>query len=318
MPFIPSTPIPWANLQAEDDPVRAAAEAEEHRVSGWLEAAWNSVARDAVPRIIQANTPERMAGAMRDRAKLVTRGLIDAGRRGQEAMAAQVGLVKKDFSVGFMFDRQSPAVQQQADLHAARFVREIGEDTRFTVNAVMRDAVARGLGPPETARTVRESIGLTISQANAVQNYRRMLTAGDPEAATRALHDPRYGLNVANLSPEQIDARVEAYRRRYVAYRATTIARTETLHASNAGAVGAIQTAVRSGALPGGTKKKWLIAKDERTCVKCSSIPRLQPNGVGVEQPFVWEEGSQSGEVYLPPEHPNCRCTLTFEIAKSL
>jgi hypothetical protein len=309
MPFVSSTPVPWAHLQADNDPVRAAAEAKDGVIANWLASAWNTLWSIDGP-----HTPQRMADEMMRRTQGITQVLNSARWLGQEAMSSQIGNIRKDFSVGFQFNRQSPAVQEQADLHAAQFVREIGGDTRTTLNSVMRDAVARGLGPPETARAMRESIGLTVSQANAVQNYRRLLTAGDPAAAARALHDQRYGLDVANLTPEQIDARVDAYRRRYVAYRATTIARTETLRASNSGAVSVIQSAVKSGALPRGTVKTWMVAKDERTCARCLSIPKIQPDGVPVDEPFAWHAGNQDGQIMLAPLHPDCRCTNSFRV----
>ena len=219
-------------------------------------------------------------------------------------------------------------LRDEADTFAARFVREIVEDTRATIAGVVQAGVSQGLPPWKVARAVRESIGLTIAQAAAVQNYRRFLEENDSEALERELRDRRFDPSVerhisglAQLTDDQIDERVEAYRRRYVGYRATTIARYETLAASNGGAVTAIRSSIATGLLPQSTRKGWLIAHDEMTCPRCRSIPQIQPDGVGVDDLFTWRyrtkhSGSREGQVQAAPLHPDCRCTVTFRIKR--
>lgn len=267
--------------------------------------------------IVAPDTLQRLSGLLQDEVRPVAQDLLLARNMGAAAMHRQIAAadIHKDFSLGFHFNRLAPAVQDQADQYAAQFVREIGEDTRSTLAATAQSGVTEGLGPEELAQRLRDSIGLTTAQARAVQNYRRLLVTGSPEALTRALRDRRYDVTasrLAQLTPNQIDARVDAYRRRYVMYRANTIARYETLYASNAGSISAVQSAIKTGALPASTVKTWKIAKDERTCERCRSIPEIQPRGVGLDQPFIWQTGKQAGEVYFAPLHPDCRCTHGF------
>ena len=76
--------------------------------------------------------------------------------------------------------------------------------------------------------------------------------------------------------------------------RAIKIARTETINASNQGA---LQAYDQSGVIE---KKEWYCAVDERTCEECSAIHR---EVVGLHDSF-------SGGVGAPPLHCNCRCTI--------
>ncbi|GAJ12411.1 unnamed protein product, partial [marine sediment metagenome] len=77
-------------------------------------------------------------------------------------------------------------------------------------------------------------------------------------------------------------------------YRAVRIARTETIAASNQGA---LQAYDQSGVVE---KKEWYCAIDERTCEECSA---MHGEVVKLHDNF-------SGGVDAPPLHPDCRCTI--------
>ncbi len=74
--------------------------------------------------------------------------------------------------------------------------------------------------------------------------------------------------------------------------RINTIARTETMRASN---YGRIRTWEKSGV----KYKEWLTAFDDRTCPICADLDGERRR---LEDLF-------SVGVYMPPAHPNCRCT---------
>jgi len=76
--------------------------------------------------------------------------------------------------------------------------------------------------------------------------------------------------------------------------RAKKIARTETIAASNQGA---LQAYDQSGVVE---KKEWYCAIDERTCEICSAMHK---EVVDLHKNF-------SGGVDAPPAHPNCRCVI--------
>lgn len=114
----------------------------------------------------------------------------------------------------------------------------------------------------------------------------------------------------------QIRERVERVYGDATGYRATRIARSEVLRATN---FATEQAYIQSGVVK---KKEWLTAKDERVCPWCGP---MDGKTIGVKEVF-FEEGdkikgkNENGktvtmtvgvdDVSHPPLHPNCRCTL--------
>ncbi|MDE2096227.1 MAG: hypothetical protein KGL39_03210 [Patescibacteria group bacterium] len=318
MPFVKNASYSFEHMQSAADPVRAVAEGSEHVVARQLLHAWTSLRFDPSRPVAE------LISALGAEVVPIERELVQAFTRGRVAMMRQISdsrVQKAIPQIGIGFDTLPPQTEEQAHATAAQLVREVSDDLRTTINGTVTDGLNEGLGPEEIAVNVRNGLGLTVSQSRAVASYRRALVARSNDALVRALRDRRFDPTVERaiasdtpLSPEQIDNFVGAYRRRYLNYRANTIARYEALNASNAGALAELKTAVGDGRLPRHTKKRWLIAHDELTCPACRSIPHLQPHGVPLDQDFQWEEGSRSGLVAAPALHPACRCTVTFGV----
>lgn len=96
------------------------------------------------------------------------------------------------------------------------------------------------------------------------------------------------------LSNDSIAARLrESYG--FSTARATLIARTETLRASNEGA---LQGYKASGVV---NAKEWLTAEDDKVTPDC-----MANQGAGA---IPLDAAFPSGE-HAPPDHPNCRCTI--------
>ncbi len=248
------------------------------------------------------------------------------------ARAAGAATIRARFvaKAGIGFDLGADLPQATADALSGYdygMVREVSADVRNTIAQVVTRGMAAGLAPDRIAREVKAGIGLTATQEAALNNYRNMLEQGDAGALDRRLRDKRSdGLVQAavdgtkQLSPEQIDSLVNRYEQRYVAYRANTIARYETLRASNQGAIDAVQQAVDDGTLPEGrVTKNWLISDDERLCARCRSVVDIQPDGVALDENFTWRVVSRKGTertgvIGVPPLHPSCRCSATYSV----
>lgn len=327
MAFVKSLPYQLGHMQDPNDPVRAAAEDSANYLRTALLKVWNT-ARETASRmedghLVRYTGISALANEERKIGEHMAHDLLTARTGGAAAMQDQLqkvlGPIRKDLAVTFNFGTPDINTDQEAALNAARFVREIGNDTQQTLNAIAQQGVNGGWPPHQTANVIRDSIGLTMQQAAAVQNYRTLLENGKVEALTRALRDKRFDIrpeDLVQLTPEQIDARVEAYHQRYINYRATTISRYETLAAANGGAVNAISNSVRAGVIPATTRKMWLIAHDERTCPRCRSIVDMQPEGVPLDQPFHWSYNGKRGTIMYAPLHQNCRCTNTFRVMR--
>lgn len=85
--------------------------------------------------------------------------------------------------------------------------------------------------------------------------------------------------------------------------RAETIARTETMKASNMGQQLAWDDATEHGLLTGFERKQWITTPDDRLCPVCEPMDGVT---VGMDEMFDVEGAHLEG----PPAHPNCRCAI--------
>ena len=152
-------------------------------------------------------------------------------------------------------------------------IRELSDEQETTIRRVVIDGMAAGHPPAKMAITIREHIGLTPYQALQVQTYRADLETLNTTALQRALRDKRFDMPVARaiadgkpLSPGQIDRFTAQYHDNWLRLRASTIARTEALHAANMGGRLAIEQTIEDGGTSGfDVERTWIATNDART-----------------------------------------------------
>jgi hypothetical protein len=208
--------------------------------------------------------------------------------------------------------------------YTLNLIRQVSRDTRLAIRDVILTAFNEGGHPYEQAREIRNLIGLTSRQAQAVRNFRRMLRSGDPtlmrEALERALRDKRFDSTVlraiesqSRIPKERAERMVQRFAERMLNYRARNIARTESIRASVAGQQELWRQAVGQGLLkPERTRKKWIVTPDDRLCPICRPIPGRNKGGVRLDESFA----TDIGPVDAPPAHPSCRCALGLVFLK--
>jgi hypothetical protein len=227
-------------------------------------------------------------------------------------------------------------------------IRDISEKTREGIRQIVSDGIKDGRNPRAVARELKKSVGLTAGQAKSVSGFRKDLEtfhlrrsakawnlggkkskapggagvyAIDPEGnpidgiLARRLRDFRYDKQLMKamqsgkaLTPEQIDKMVGRYRERMIGYRADNIAKTESLRAINAGNHEAWKQAAEQGT--GNIRKFWRTAGDERVRLAHRAIPKLNPDGVPIDDLFR----TPSGPVLHPPYGVNCRCVAVYKV----
>lgn len=224
--------------------------------------------------------------------------------------------VAKDAADLFNFDRFDEVTQLRIRAYQDELIRQLGVDSRRTIEAVILEAMRQARTPAEIMSRIRAVIGLTEKQASAVVRFRQQLLDMNPAAAARALLPKAMAAEVRNtfaagagLSLERINEMVQRYQENYLDYRAMSIAQTETTRAASLGLQDSYAQAVDRGALPKeAIRQFWQISLDESTCDHCLSVVDNNPEGVPFGQPF----DSDEGPIDAPPMHPNCRCSLEF------
>lgn len=258
--------------------------------------------RDAIIRALRSGNVEaalreipwdvfrgRFAGAGDELRGLMLAAMEATGKLAAEEVAASAG-------VEIAFDIENRRAIAAAAERAATLVREISEGQRETVREIAARGIREGRTPDRELYTeIRERIGLTQRQEASLESFRQRLVE-------------------EGASEVQVARRVERQRNALMRRRATTIGRTETIWASNAGNHELIQQTVEQGiASRQSIRRFWVTTPDERLCPICEPMPHLDDNQkVGPDDVFTL--GDFSGTVTHAPAHPMCRCGVGWEI----
>lgn len=212
------------------------------------------------------------------------------------------------------------AAMQAAQL---RLITEITNAQRMAIRQIIADGITQGLNPRVIAIQIRNTIGLTSRQAQAVANYRRLLETNNRDALRRALRDQRFDPTVERslsggrmLEQSQIDRMVERYAQRMLAYRAEVIARTEAMDAVGEGMEEMFRQAVDRGQLKlDDLVRTWITRLDGRERGSHHDMHRQQR---GLFERFRTGIGnllSKPRDPAAPAEdRVECRCSLTYRI----
>jgi len=195
-----------------------------------------------------------------------------------KATARRLG---EKLKVELRFDLLNPRAVKFINQHTGELITQVTEESKKAIRSIVRQAFEEGGHPYEQAKKIIQHIGLTERQSRAVENFRR-----------RLIED--------GISKAEADKRAEAYAKRLLRDRAETIARTETLMASNEGQREAWRQAVEQELLGEAEfEREWIYTPDERACERCMAMD-------GKRAPI---NGTYEGGIAGPVLHPNCRCT---------
>ena len=180
------------------------------------------------------------------------------------------------------FNIRNPKAAQWATQHVGQNIRQITDTSKKGIQVIITDALNHGGHPYETARKIRDHIGLTEKQMKGILKYQAKL---DEEGRPRA----------------QVDRMVDAEIRRKIRARANMIARTETQAAACAGQQLHWEDQMAKGYLSNEYfQKEWIVTPDDRLCPVCAAME-------GKRAPI---DGTFDGGYKTPPLHPMCRCSF--------
>ena len=183
------------------------------------------------------------------------------------------------------FDLTNPRAQAYAATQTADLVTEVTDATKEAIRVLIERGFAEGIPPRQLAQEIKQIIGLTSRQADAVSNFQASLLAD-------------------GVTGDILDARVGKYEEAQLRYRATMIARTETLASSNQGQLETWMQAREKGLLLADQKRIFITTPDDRLDPECEV---LDGEEVGLDEPFSF--GGMN-----PPIHPNCRCCVALSM----
>lgn len=260
--------------------------------------------------------------ASRPVGEVISELLEAAGDAEARALRRIVGSSREVLS----FDPASPRAAAIIRRSRLEFVAEFSRQQRLVTRAALSEALQTGAGPVEVARAIRDSIGLTEAQRQAVLSYRRLLEAGDAAALERDLRDRRFDGSVLRaargdepLTEAMIKRMVDRYRARYLQYRAETIARTESVRALGQARQESLQQVVEGADIP----KSWITRVWRSTRDKRVRDTHMAMDGQerGLDAPFQSPSGARlmvpgDGSLGAPAEEIiNCRCVVLVRVS---
>lgn len=190
-------------------------------------------------------------------------------------------------AIGLSFDLHDPNFTTAVCEHQARLVVDVTKETRRAIANIVDRGYRNGTPTRDVAPMIREIIGLTARQAQAVMTYadaQRALGVRDDIVVDRAIR----------------------YSRKLRARRALTIARTETARAAVQGRLISYDQAAARGLYDVATAElEWSAIQDDPLEI-CAQL-----NGTRV--PF-----GSTFDGLLPPAHPGCRCAVHLVVNASL
>lgn len=243
-----------------------------------------------------------------------------------------LGEIPTAMEVSVHFDVLNPAMIQSMQEYKLNLVQGLTSEVREAIRAEIFRALDKGMNPLDTARMLRGMIGLTEHQRNIIATYRSQLESiGTDKQAVgtgplkRLLRDKRSDNKIVRaiknnekLDAEYINNLVERYQNRFIQYRAQTIARTESISLINKSNLQLWHNMVDEGIVSENEiVRKWIYTHDSKTRHAHRTIPSLNPDGVGLKEPFKSELG-----LILYPGDPNviaknrvnCRCTIFMRL----
>lgn len=192
-----------------------------------------------------------------------------------------------------IYEQTKAAVEQPRDPAALKAAEQMWKDdasrraetlaTNMTqaelksIGQTIADGLEAGLGPKDIARNLDAVKGLDAQRAAQYSKMEQYLEESD-------------------LSAEKIEKKLERYYQQLLNERKETIARTEAREAT-------AEAALQKNRERGARFKVWITAGDDRVSDECQGNEEEGP--IPIDDTF-------SGGVDRPPQHVNCRCTLSY------
>ena len=259
-----------------------------------------------------------------DLVKFVRKVFIDTANFENRELVKQLGIryvkaeLDVDPSVNISFDPGDAAaasIMRQSELE----FRNIVEEQVRLIRAAMTQALEEGLGSVQAANLFKDSVVLTQYQQGVVDNFERALRSNVSNALSRVLRDRRFDPSIERairesraLTEQQITKMVERYKKRMIALRAETIARTEGQIAVNRARHAATkQLSTKVGIAMDSIRRVWRTTLDGRE----RHTHRMMNRQVrGVDEAFRSPSKAKlmfPGDRSAPAKEViNCRCVV--------
>lgn len=240
------------------------------------------------------------------------------------AVGAMIALsnLPKELQRAMSYDSISERVVNTMRQDTAKLTLGLVENTKAGVRAVIERTMAENTESSPMVKEIRQLIGLTEDQAQAVLNFRRQLEArknlGFTPVDERRL-DPieqlmvRRHMKEGYLSPKEIDGLVERYFQSLLNKRAIDIANSESIKSVSNGQQELWEQGLDQGILDDNKMRKfWVDMGDGKVRPTHKVIAGMNLDGVKIRSMFVTPHGLVMGPQTRNSGFVNCRCGVVI------
>lgn len=238
-----------------------------------------------------------------DVAELLARIMAASGTSTASALGNAIG-------ASIAFDSRDLNMILAARTITADMVVDVTETTKEALRIITASGAFGGVTTTQQARIMREIVGLPPNWVMAPLNLADELREGREAAATSR--------RLSAVDKQKIRSRIRAgtvdedfvhkmrgrYTKSLLNRRALNIAGTESRRAAHTGQRISWGQARDDGLLAPNTRKQAVVTPDDRLRETHARVPRMNPGGVALDEPYDTPWGKRDG----PPWEPNCRC----------
>jgi len=229
-------------------------------------------------------------GAIKGIDKVVLDGVSESAEKSKFLFRKSIQRLIPTLKPDVTFDAENPAIKNWMENHIGELVTNIKDSTQKGIQQIVMRSINEGLPPRESAKMIRQIVGLNDRQVTAVINRREKLMA-------------------SGMRGRRLEDAVERYTQKQLKYRSELIARTESMTANNRGLMEVVNQNADAGLFDRSkAKKKWIVTPYDRVCKICKP---MQGKTVPVDGEFTLRNGES---VPHPPAHPNCNCSWSIEL----
>ena len=220
-------------------------------------------------------------------------------------------------TLGVRFNATAPAGTDMIRQNVERMTREARE--------AARDMAMQGIGRRETAKRIRDMLGLSRAQQSYVESMRQRLESGDPAQLRailkgQALRDKRFDPAIKKaietgkpISAGQIEKMTAAYSRKLLRKRAEDIAAAEAQQYAELSKYEAARQSGKHIRKIWRHSRIWLRARPDHVYMNGHEVE-------GVEMPFIMPDGIAMQYPHDPAggakHNANCRCRVRSKVIR--
>lgn len=201
-----------------------------------------------------------------------------------EAGGAQLEDLGKLLGMGVKFDLRSPEAEAWVKKYSSEQIKYISQANKAAIRQIKLKSFQEGLSIGEQRQLIKQYIGLLPQHVVAVGTYQD-------------------GLIASGMDKDAAERLAAKYRLKLLNYRATNIAVSEGMMATNEGVRKVNESAVKRGIVnPDEYEQQWVATGLRNVCDKCQSA-----NGTRAPIGGTFPNGSRG-----PPIHPGDHCNVVL------